>query len=327
MNTELLSMFVDVARQKSFAGVARASARDPSAVSRSIAQLEKELGTRLFERSTRSMSLTESGEHFLQRVEPLLEEMRRAVQEIAQTNAEPSGVLRIAAPVSFGHTRIMPLMRAFRAQYPKIALDCVFTDELLDMRAQRVDLAIRFTDEGNEQFESVKLVNTPHVVVASPGYLAQFPKLRAPTDLAAHECLLFPMQNYRSDWLFRDESGHVFPVQIKGDITLSTFQALMHGACSGLGPTLLPKWQVQEALDDGRLVSVFPDHEVTVTEFDSAVWALTPLREFVPAKVRVFTEFLREHLAQRPLQAAPAQAPASAQAQQQQPLEPQPALL
>lgn len=297
MDLNSLQLFVAVAQRLSFAAVARERGLDPSSVSRSIAELEAELGLRLFQRSTRAMALTETGDLYLSRIEPLIDEMTQAREAALQVAGAPRGVLRLTASVTFGQMRIVPLLNEFRALYPDLTLECLFTDANVDLVAERVDLAIRLAPTIEGDLIAAKLMNTRYRVVASPRYLAGHPEIRQPADISSHRVLLFNLRSYRSRWLFRDREGNEETVPISGDITLAPAGSLLAAALAGLGPALLPDWLVDEAITDGRLQDLFPGHRATATTFDTAAWLVYPSRAFLPNKVRVMIDFLRSKFA------------------------------
>ena len=294
MNTDDLSLFVEVTRHGSFAAVAKARGLDPSAVSRAVAQLERELGARLLQRTTRTMRLTEAGERYLARIGPLLEELERAADEARGMRGRASGTLRLSASVTFGQTRIVPLLGAFRARHPDVGLDCVFTDTNLDLVADRIDLAIRLAPTVAGDMIVTKLADTRYRVVASPAYLAAAPRLQEPADLAAHRALLFPFPAYRTRWRFRGADGGVVEQPVAGDLVMAPATALIGAACDGLGPALLPSWAIDIEIAAGRLIDCFSAWDVTATTFDTAAWLIYPSRTFLPAKVRAMIEFLCE---------------------------------
>jgi DNA-binding transcriptional LysR family regulator len=305
MEINSLELFAAVARRGSFAGVAKDRNVDPSSVSRAIADLEAELGLRLFQRTTRSMTLTEAGDLYLARVEPLIEELARAREAAAQVSGAltgaltgaPRGLLRLTASVTFGQMRIVPLLGAFRARYPDLQVEGVFTDANVDLVADRIDLAIRLAPVVEGDVIAAKLMDTRYRVVATPGYLATHPPIARPTDLSAHKVLLFTIKAFRTRWLFRDPDGREQAVPIFGDITLSPAGSLLAAALAGLGPALLPDWLVDDAIAAGSLVRLLPDHAVTATTFDTGAWLVYPSRAYLPSKVRVMADFLREKLA------------------------------
>lgn len=297
MDLSALRLFVDVAHLGSFAAVARDRAVDPSSVSRVIADLEAEIGARLFQRTTRTMMLSEAGDAYLARVEPLLDELEAAREAALNVTGQPSGVLRLTASVTFGQMRILPLLAAFHALYPDLQVEALFTDATVDLVADRIDLAVRFAPAIEGDVVAAKLMDTRYRVVASPAYLAAHPPLRAPADIANHKVLLFTLAAFRRRWLFRDAAGAVDSVPVSGDLTLAPAGSLREAAIAGLGPALLPDWLVDDAIAAGLLVDALPDHRVTATSFDTAAWLVYPSRAFLPRKVRVMADFLRSRMA------------------------------
>jgi DNA-binding transcriptional LysR family regulator len=296
MNLDSLALFAAIARRGSFASVAKERNVDPSSVSRAIADLEAKLGLRLFQRTTRSMTLTEAGDIYLSRVEPLIEELTRAREAASRTTGAPRGLLRLTASVTFGQMRIVPLLVEFRRRYPELKVEGVFTDANVDLVAERIDLAIRLAPVIEGDLIAAKLIDTRYRVVASSDYLATSPPLAKPSDLTAHRVLLFNIKAFRTRWLFLDSEGRQEAVPISGDVTLAPAGSLLTAALSGLGPALLPNWLVDDAIGSGALVNVFPDHAVTATTFDTAAWLVYPSRAYLPNKVRVMADFLREKL-------------------------------
>lgn len=296
MELQALDLFVAVARRLSFAAVAKERSLDPSSVSRAIADLEAGLGLRLFQRTTRTMRLTEAGALYLARIEPLVDEIAAARDAALQVAGTPRGTLRITASVTFGQMRIVPLLGAFRALYPDLQVECLFTDANVDLVAERIDLAVRLAPAIEGDLVAAKLMDTRYRVVASSGYLARHPALTRPADLSAHRVLLFTLRAYRTHWQFRDAAGRVERVAIDGDVTLSPAGALLQAAESGLGPALLPDWLVDAAIEAGRLVDPFPAYRAAAAGFDTAAWLVYPTRAFLPGKVRAMADFLRERL-------------------------------
>jgi DNA-binding transcriptional LysR family regulator len=295
MKTEDLDLLMAVARRGSFAAVAKERDMDPSSVSRTIADLETELGIRLFQRTTRKLSLTEGGDLYLAQIEPLIDELERARDVAASTAGSPRGLLRMTTSETFGHVRIVPLLKDFRARYPDLKLECLFTDANLDLVAERVDLAVRLgpTVEGN--LVAAKLMDTHYRIVASPDYLRENP-LSVPQDLTRHRVLLFNIRAFRSRWIFRDATDAEFEVPIDGDVTLSPAGSLRTAALHGMGPALLPNWLVDEDIARGTLVNCFPTHRVTATTFNTGAWVVYSSRSYLPNKVRVMIDFLRERM-------------------------------
>ncbi|MFG1343413.1 LysR family transcriptional regulator [Xanthobacter autotrophicus DSM 431] len=311
MDLSHLRLFARAARRGSFAAAARDLDMDASAVSRAVAALEAELGTRLLHRTTRTMALTEAGQAYLARVEPLLEELDRARDEVASARSEPVGTLRLTTSVAFGETCLMPLVPQMRARFPRLKLDLLLTDANLDLAAERIDIALRLAPEPQAELVGVKLFQTRYRVVASPAYLDRAGAPATPAEVQACPAIVFALPDFRSRWLFRRD-GRVEDVPVSGALAISSGLAIRHAALEGLGLALLPDWLVGPDMAAGALVDVFPAYEVTATTFDTAAWLLYASRQYVPKKVRLMTQFLRERLTGAPA-GSPTRTPARPQ--------------
>lgn len=296
MDIENLRLFVEVARRGNFAAVARDRDIDPSSVSRAIALLEDELGVRLLQRSTRRVTLTEAGELFFSHIVSLLDGFDHARDAARGVSVGPSGTLRLTASVAFGNRCLIPLLPEFRERYPEMKLELLFTDTVLDLVTERIDLAVRLVRHIDADFIAVKLFDTQYRVCASPAYLSTKKVPQVPTDLQHHKCLLFALPEFRSHWLFRDARGVVQEVPVHGDVTILNALALRACALAGMGPVLLASWLIDQDIAQGQLIDLFPHHRVSVTDFDTAVWLLYPSRTHLPHKVRVMIDFLKQHL-------------------------------
>ncbi len=296
MDIEALKIVTLVAQQGSFAAAARVLTVDPSSVSRTVAAVEADLGLRLFQRSTRSLSVTEEGEAYLTRLVPLLEELDHAQEEAREVSRYPAGTVRLTTSVAFAHTCVVPHLADFTSRYPEISLEILPSDANLDLAANSIDLAIRLAPEPAGDLISTKLIDTRYRVVAAPRYLAGSPPLSRPTDLQAHNCLRFALPDFRTRWRFRSAGEAPIEVPVSGNVIIANALSLRRAALDGLGPTLLADWLVIDDISTGALVDVFPDLECTATEFDTAAWALYPSRSYLPRKVRITIDFLRAAL-------------------------------
>jgi len=291
-----LQLALAVAKRGSFAAAAKEFDLDPSSASRAIAEIEENLGFRLFQRSTRRLSLTEAGAQYIGKIEPLLAELENAREQSAASSKSPRGVLRLTSSVTFGNMRITPLLPKFRARYPDIKLECIFTEDNLDLVDQRIDLAVRLGPAVSGDLISARLLDVRYKVVASPAYLRRVPKLEHPKDLEQHRVLLFNIRDFRSNWLFRDKTGKITDVEIDGDVTLTPAESVRLCAINGMGPTLLATWMIGDDIKSGKLVDLFPHYEVTASTFNRGVWLVYPSRNYLPAKVRVMIDFLRAEI-------------------------------
>jgi DNA-binding transcriptional LysR family regulator len=295
MDTSGLNLFVAVAREGSFAGAARELDLDPSAVSRTVASLESELGVRLFQRTTRQMTLTDAGRLYLTRIAPLVEELDRARDEVRSSRSDPTGVVRVTASVAFGQIQIVPRLAAFRREFSRLNLELMLTDANLDLVADRIDLAVRLGPSHRADVQAEKLFDTHYRVCASPGYITRIGRPATPNALRDHDCVVMPLPDYRSRWLFKLQET-LSEVSIRGNFVLSTALAVRTAALDGLGPALLPDWLVGDDLKLATLVDLFPDHQVTATTFDTGAWLLYPSASYLPKRVQATMSFLRREL-------------------------------
>lgn len=294
MDLEALRIFVDVVRHGSFAAVARQRDIDPSSVSRSISALEAELGVRLLQRTTRKLAPTEAGAEYFARVEAPLREVERAGQQALDLLGQPTGTLRVTACTSFGQRVLAPLLPTLRERYPQLTIELELADHHVDILEEQIDLAIRFGRKPGGEFIASRLVPRRFRVCASPPYLEKHGRPGHPRDLARRDCLLFPMQGYRSEWKFRRNGEQVLSVPVAGHLIVSHGLTMTACAVQGLGPALLPDWLCRDEIASGTLVDLFPDFECTATDFDTAAWLVYPSRDYIPLKLRVFIDFLRE---------------------------------
>ena len=298
MNLSDLDILMDVARRGSFAAVARARQIEPSSISRAIGGLEAQLGFRLFQRTTRRMTLTEAGRLYVGRVAGLLDDLEAAKDDAATINDQPVGTLRLTASVAFGLTCIVPLLDEFKALFPKLKLDLILSDNNLDLVAESIDLAIRLSPSLSHDIIATKLMDTKYFVVAAESYIARNGAPAVPAELAKHACIRFSLPHYRDQWQFRDESGRVQQISVSGDFVMSNAYSIYAAAKRGLGPALLPDFLVAPDLANGSLINLFPKYQAAAADFNTAAWLLYPSRTYLPSKVRGTIDFLKQRIPQ-----------------------------
>jgi DNA-binding transcriptional LysR family regulator len=296
MDIQQLRTFVDVVHHGSFAAAARHLDMAPSMVTRSVAALERDLGVRLMQRTTRKLSLTEAGAAYYERVRGLLEGLDRASDEARATTGDVTGPVRITSSVTFGQMVLVPLLPALRERHPGLQLELILTDTMLDLVAERVDLAVRLGPAQDSSLIGQRLVAIRYRVCASPAYLALHGRPSQPAELALRDCLRQPLPGFRTQWKFRGPDSALQSVDVHGWLMLSNALALHRAALDGLGPTLLADWLVDPDLTAGRLVDLFPCHEVTAANFDAGVWVMYASRAYVPRRVRAVVEFLKQQI-------------------------------
>lgn len=239
MDLAVLRTFTAVARQGGFSAVARAQGVEPSSVSRAIGALEKELGERLFQRTTRKLTLTEAGAAYLAGVEPLLAQFEEAIEEVRAHGRGPVGTVRLSTSIAFGLAMIVPLLGRFREEFPAMTIELVMSDDNLDLVGEGVDLAVRLAPSVEANVIASKLFDTRYHVVAAPSWLTAHPVVE-PHDLSNHRVLRFARPGFRDRWLFRDAGDHVVTVPVDGDIIVSSPVALKDAALAGLGQPCCP---------------------------------------------------------------------------------------
>lgn len=257
-----IAMFVAVANAGSFTGAAERLNLSNSAVSKGIARLEERLGTRLFERTTRSLALTEAGTTYYSVCTRVLGDLEDAETELAAQRAEPSGNLRIDLPTSYGRLHVMPLILAFVEHYPNLRAHISFTDRFVDLLEERIDLSVRLggPDAWPGALNHRGLGTERVIFCASPAYLAQRGRPRSIEDLAEHACVLYgKADGSSSPWFFADGAGKTLSRPIAGRIVVGNAEALVSAVMAGSGIAQFATWLIKEQLHNGELVEILPD--------------------------------------------------------------------
>ena len=286
-----MAAFVEVARQGSLSGAARALGLTPSAVSRIVGRIEGRLGVRLLVRTTRSLRLTAEGENYVRAARRILADIAEAERAIAD-QAAPRGRVRLSMASAHGRMSVLPLVGEFTARYPGITLDIDLSDEVADIPGGRADVAIRFGPLADSPLTARRLGETGRTVIASPVYLARHGIPQRPSDLARHNCLDFSFRRIEPGWPFR-EDGRDYILPVSGNITANNGETLVQLALDGLGITRVGNFHIDEELANGRLVPLLEDFNPRDRE---AIHAVFIGGANMPARVRVLVDFLAEKL-------------------------------
>lgn len=286
-----IPVFVAVADHGGFAAAARHLGLTKSAVSKRIGVLEAHLGTQLFHRSTRSISLTEAGEIYLVHAAQALGAAQDAEDAVAALQGQPIGLLRLSTPMSFGQLHVAPLIAAFLRQYPGIRIDLTMDDKFVDLVEGGIDVALRAGTLPNSALIARKLAPIHSVIVAAPDYLAQSGTPETPEDLLAHSCLHYAYSRDPSEWRLAGPAGDM-RVQTSGVLRVNNSEALCTVLLDGLGIGRLPTFIAGAHLTSGRLVRVLPEYRLP----EQALYAVFPERKHMPAKVRAFLDFVVERI-------------------------------
>jgi DNA-binding transcriptional LysR family regulator len=302
MDTRDLETLMQVVHHGSFSAAARELNVDPSSVSRAVAALESELGTRLFLRNTRNLALTEAGAAFVERTAPVLEELAQARSAAADATGEVRGRLRVTVSNAFAMRRLSPLLPAFCEAHPALELDLILTESPVDLVSERVDIAVRLGNLRDSSLVAVPLLQIRYRVVASPAWIrAQETAPREPQDLQSIPCLCFALLGFRACWFFTPaKGGQEIEVPVRPRLVSTNALLLRESALAGLGPTLLSDWMIGDDVASGALVDLFPEHTARTANSPTTAWAVYPSRSYVPAKVRAFIDFLRSAMKASP---------------------------
>lgn len=285
--------FLHAAELGSFSKAAGKIEVKTSTVSRYINELEKDLGIALFNRSTRGLVLTEGGRVFREHAQVAMKSLEEAREITASLNSSPQGLLRVTMPRSFGRRHVIAHLPEFMDRYPRIDVDGVVTDDVLNIIDSGIDLAIRIGVLPDSQLMARQLAVHRRIVCASPGYLARHGTPASPKELVDHETLRFPLTP-DDKWLLvnRGSATHgEIPVQLHGRLRVDDTEAMLDLAVAGQGIAMLPTWAIRTVFREGKLVQILPEWEAQPTRSEPAIWAIYPRKKTVSSKVRAFIDF------------------------------------
>lgn len=287
MDIQDLRIFARVAAVQNLSAVGTELGLTPGTISKRLQALEEELNARLFDRTTRSIRITQEGATFLVHARKILEELDAARAAVGANVANPKGKLKISAPASLSHQFVAPAICAFARCFPEIEVQVDVTDRLVNLQEEGYDVAIRCGVLTDSALIAKRLATDHQIVVASPAYIAEHGMPMSPADLPIHKCLVL---GDGWSWSFdREKEPH--NVRINARLRSDNGELLRHAALDGLGLFRTSEILVGEDLGNGRLVRVFPDYEMTA---DTAIWAVYPGPKHVLPKLRVFLDFVGE---------------------------------
>jgi DNA-binding transcriptional LysR family regulator len=256
-----IQVFAQVVESGSFAKAAARLGLSTSAASRQVAELEGHLQTRLLNRTTRRVSLTETGRAFYERAVQLIGDLEEAEQEASRAAVEPRGTIRLTTPVNFGVRHVAPVIAAFLARHRAVRFDVSLSDRVVDLVEEGFDLAIRVGSSGPDNLVARKLGETRLVPCAAPAYLASHAAPKTPEDLARHNCFTYEYLSPRNLWRFRDRAGAERVVRVAGNLHSNNGDILAEAAARGAGIVFEPSFIVGPDVRAGRLVPLLQDFE------------------------------------------------------------------
>ncbi len=290
IQTESMAVFAEVAGSGSFVGAARRLNRSPASVTRVIADLEARLGVRLFNRTTRAVSLTEAGQYFLIGAKRVLTDLSEIEQAVVGQASAPRGELAVTAPIVFGRKHLLPLVTDFLAKYPEMKIRVALTDRPTDLVEDAIDAAVRIGELASSSVVATRVGAVPRVVVGSPAYLKQRGKPKRPAELQYHDTVGFAWLDGIERWRFRTGETSLRP-----RLSVNTAEAAIDAAQNGFGRARVIGYQAVDALKLKSLVRVLRDYE----DKAAPIHLLFPQGKHMPPKLRVFIDFVAPRLRAR----------------------------
>lgn len=287
-----LTVFRNVVELGSFAAASRKLRLSPAAISKNISELEGHLSTRLINRTTRRMSLTDEGQLYFDRVVQILEDLNDADGMLEANRNAPSGTLRVSAPMTVSLIGLTDAIPGFLERYPDLTLDLNLDDRRVNVIEDGYDIALRGSDRLEDSgLIARKLMTMEHVLCASPAYFDRVGWLKEPQDIRQHNCLRFSLSGHAMKWTFR-KGSRTEHVEVTGRYSVTSSLAIRDALRAGFGLSLIPRMYVSDDLVSGVLVPALPDWSANET----SLYAIYPSRRYLAPKVRVFLDFLVAHL-------------------------------
>ena len=289
-----LNAFIAVVEAGGFTAAARRTGDSQPAISKAIGALERRLGVALFNRSTRSVTLTDQGQRYYDRAKPLLDEMDDADSELTSSSGNVSGLIRIAASATFGRLHILPLIPDLLSLNPGLQVDLILSDFVRDMVEDGIDLAIRVGPIDDPDAIARRVASTPLVCVGSRRYFEQRGMPKTPAELVDHNCLVYRGLAESTHWSFVGPEGQ-FSVSVRGNLTSNSVETIRAGVIAGVGIGRFAKVSLADDLQHPDIITVLDEFTGDARDI-SLIW---PRRRFVPARVRRVTDFFAEAIPQR----------------------------
>lgn len=297
MNLSLLpdlALFVQIVEQGSFSAVARLTGTTPSAVSRSVSRLEREMGSKLLHRSTRKLRLSDAGKTVYAHALEMLESARLAMDAAGSAQQVAQGKLTLSVPKAVGRFVIHPLMSEFLARFPQVDVCLRLEDRYLDLIDDGIDLALRITHSPSPGLHGKPLMPVSHVICATPHYLRQHGAPQNPQDLRDHSCISLGETPADARWKFRRE-GKTEIVQTRGRYAANHTAVRLDAVKQDLGIGSLPLFTAREALERGEIVQVLAEWEF-ISSYSGELWLLWAGNKHMPARMRAMIDYLSEKI-------------------------------
>jgi DNA-binding transcriptional LysR family regulator len=281
-----LEIFARVVTAGSMSAAGRELDLSPAVVSKRISHLETRLGTRLFHRTTRQLQLSETGRGFYERVVQILATVQEAEAFVSSGHERAGGSLKITAPTGFSRMHIAPYLGKFQKQYPDLGLEIIATDNILDIVREGIDVAIRVSELDDSSMVAKKLAPCRRLFCATPDYLKEHGTPKTLADLSKHKILT----ENNTAWRLQGPDG-ITSLRLSGDIKTNSSDVVHEALLAGCGIALRSTWQVRDDLLSKKLVQILPQYSEAP---GVAVYAIYPDKQYIPARLRVFIDFLAD---------------------------------
>ncbi|MBI1890215.1 MAG: LysR family transcriptional regulator [Burkholderiales bacterium] len=297
LTSEMLSTFILVAEHAGFTAAATEANIAKGVVSKRIGQLEARLGHPLFRRTTRSVHLTPAGEIFLDTARKIMLELEAGTEALSSLRSEPSGPVRMTAPVSWGTEVLAKLIPRFLQAYPKIEVELILSDSLMDLAHERIDIALRMTIAPLPDQVAIPLSGLERLLCASPKYIKTFGAPKSPADLMHHACLSYWSETGQQAWhLVRKNEKKIVPIVSR--YRVNNPNAVKDAVMAGIGVGLLPDYVCARELESGKLVRVLPSWRPE-TQFGTKIYAVGLPERVRLSRCQTMLAFLKEALAKK----------------------------
>ncbi len=291
-----MELFLSISQTQNFSETARRFGISATAVSRMITDIEDELKVKLLLRSTRQVALTESGQEYARQLEDILWRINELRGNVTAISTAPQGLLRVHSRMMFGLGVLPPLIAEFRKLYPDIHIELILTEAAVDLRRNQIDIDFRISPPVEAGVKRRMLFQSERHLVAAPAYLAGKPGLQAPENILEHECLAYQLPGDEYTWRFKQQE-HISEIAFKPRHVSNNGLALLELARLAEGLVLLEDYTVHNDIRQGRLVRVLSDYRISNKGFDAGMYATILDTPIVPAKIRLFLDFVAEHVA------------------------------
>jgi len=287
-----LRTFTQVVESGSLSAAARLLKVGQPAVSRTIATLERHLGSQLLLRTTRRVVVTDAGSRYYESIKPAVEAIEEAEQTLRSTTAGIAGLLRVAAPVTFGRLLVVPSLGPFLDAHPRLRLELVLDDRPVDVLQERIDVALRVGTLHESRLVARRLAVARRIVVGSPGYLTRRGIPTTPAELHGHDIVTYGKADSEQEWQFRSGTGST-AVRVPSRLHISAAEGVRAAVLAGLGLAVASHWMFGPELQSGEVLPVLAGYDLDPVE----LWAVLPGRR-APARARAFLEFFQRSLDQ-----------------------------